>query len=171
MAVPINKKELQKAIISNYTKLKKELLTIPFEKTSINELEGHSKGTLMNINNLISYLVGWGELVIKWNEKKDNNEAVDFRETGYKWNELGKLAQKFYEDFKDDDFNSLIIKLDKTVETILLLIENKSNKELYEVTWYEKWTLGRMIQFNTSSAYLNAKNRIRKCKKTQNTKS
>ena len=171
MALPINKKELQKAIISNYTKLKKELLTIPFEKTSINELEGHSKGTLMNINNLISYLVGWGELVIKWNEKKDNNEAVDFPETGYKWNELGKLAQKFYEDFKDDDFNSLIIKLDKTVETILLLIENKSNKELYEVTWYEKWTLGRMIQFNTSSAYLNAKNRIRKWKKTQNTKS
>lgn len=171
MAVPINKEELQKAIISNYTKLKKELLTIPFEKTSINELEGHSKGTLMNINNLISYLVGWGELVIKWNEKKDNNEAVDFPETGYKWNELGKLAQKFYEDFKDDDFNSLIIKLDKTVETILLLIENKSNKELYEVTWYEKWTLGRMIQFNTSSAYLNAKNRIRKWKKTQNTKS
>lgn len=171
MAVPINKEELQKAIISNYTKLKKELLTIPFEKTSINELEGHSKGTLMSINNLISYLVGWGELVIKWNEKKDNNEAVDFPETGYKWNELGKLAQKFYEDFKDDDFNSLIIKLDKTVETILLLIENKSNKELYEVTWYEKWTLGRMIQFNTSSAYLNAKNRIRKWKKTQNTKS
>lgn len=171
MAVPINKEELQKAIISNYTKLKKELLTIPFEKTSINELEGHSKGTLMSINNLISYLVGWGELVIKWNEKKDNNEAVDFPETGYKWNELGKLVQKFYEDFKDDDFNSLIIKLDKTVETILLLIENKSNKELYEVTWYEKWTLGRMIQFNTSSAYLNAKNRIRKWKKTQNTKS
>ena len=171
MAVPINKKELQKAIISNYTKLKKELLTIPFEKTSINELEGHSKGTLMNINNLISYLVGWGELVIKWNEKKDNNEAVDFPETGYKWNELGKLAQKFYEDFKDDDFNSLIIKLDKTVETILLLIENKSNKELYEVTWYEKWTLGRMIQFNTSSAYLNAKNRIHKKKNTQITKS
>jgi hypothetical protein len=171
MAVPTNKEELQKAIISNYTKLKKELLTIPFEKTSINELEGHSKGTLMSINNLISYLVGWGELVIKWNEKKDNNESVDFPETGYKWNELGKLAQKFYEDFKDDDFNSLIIKLDKTVETILLLIENKSNKELYEVTWYEKWTLGRMIQFNTSSAYLNAKNRIRKWKKTQNTKS
>jgi hypothetical protein len=165
MAVPINKEELQKAIISNYTKLKKELLTIAFEKTSINELEGHSKGTLMSINNLISYLVGWGKLVIKWNEKKDNNEAVDFPETGYKWNELGKLAQKFYEDFKDDDFNSLIIKLDKTVETILLLIENKSNKELYEVTWYEKWTLGRMIQFNTSSAYLNAKNRIRKWKK------
>lgn len=171
MAVPINKEELQEAIISNYTKLKKELLSIAFEKTSINELEGHSKGTLMSINNLISYLVGWGELVIKWNEKKDNNEAVDFPETGYKWNELGKLAQKFYEDFKNDDFNSLIIKLDKTVETILLLIENKSNKELYDVTWYEKWTLGRMIQFNTSSAYLNGKNRIRKWKKAQNTKS
>lgn len=129
--------------------MKNELLNKPFEKISINELEGHSKGTLMSITNLISYLVDWDELVIKWNEKKENNEAVDFPETGYKWSELGKLAQKFYEDFKDDDFNSLIIKLDKTVETILLLIENKFNKELYEVTWYEKCIFGRMIQFNT----------------------
>ena len=26
-----------------------------------------------------------------------------------------------------------------------------NNDELYQKTWYEKWTLGRMIQFNTSS--------------------
>lgn len=71
--------------------------------------------------------------------------------------ELQKAIISSYSKLKDD-FNSLIIKLDKTVETILLL-------KLYEVTWYEKWTLGRMIQFNTSSAYLNAKNRIRKWKK------
>ena len=48
---------------------------------------------------------------------------------------------------------------------ILQLIESKSNQELYEVSWYEKWTLGRMIQFNTSSPYTNARGRIRKWKK------
>ncbi|MEK6494398.1 ClbS/DfsB family four-helix bundle protein [Myroides odoratimimus] len=170
MAIPTNKEELEKAIVTNYHKLKKELLTIPKELTTLQELEGHSKGTLMNINNLVAYLIGWGELVLKWNRKKYNGEPIDFPETGYKWNELGKLAQKFYEDYKKEDFVSLSEKLDKTVEQILKLIESKSNEELYQVSWYEKWTLGRMIQFNTSSPYTNARGRIRKWKKERNLK-
>lgn len=168
MAVPVNKEELILAINTNYKKLKKELENIPIELTTLKDLEGHSKGTLMSINNLLSYLLSWQELVLKWNVKKQNKEEVDFPETGYKWNQLGKLAQKFYDDYKNDDFNTLLFKLDKKVEEILKLIENKSNKELYEVSWYEKWTLGRMIQFNTSSPYANAKARIRKWKKEHN---
>ena len=165
MAVPANKQELQIAIETNYSKLKKELSTIPVELTSISNLEGHAKNTMMSINNLVSYLIGWGELVLKWNIKKDNNETVDFPETGYKWNELGKLAQRFYKDYEKDDFITLCDKLDNTVFTILTLIEQKSNTELYNVEWYEKWTLGRMIQFNTASPYNNARGRIRKWKK------
>ena len=170
MAVPTNKEELQIAITQNFSKLNVELSTIPYEMTTAQELEGHSKKTLMSINNLVSYLVGWGELVLKWNIEKDNREVVDFPETGYKWNELGKLAHKFYEDYKDDDFNILTEKLNKTVEQILELIDDKSNKELYEVSWYKKWTLGRMIQFNTSSPYTNARGRIRKWKKEKGIK-
>ncbi|WP_312091078.1 ClbS/DfsB family four-helix bundle protein [Chryseobacterium sp.] len=165
MAIPFNKEELQKAIETNYNKLKKELSTIPVELTSIKDLEGHAKDTTMSINNLISYLIGWGELVLKWNRKKDNGESVDFPETEYKWNELGKLAQKFYQDYEGIDFNTLCIKLDETVAEILNVIERKSNTELYEVSWYDKWTLGRMIQLNTASPYTNARGRIRKWKK------
>ena len=168
MAVPVNKEELQKAIDTNYKKLKNELATIPVKLSSVRDLEGHAKDTTMSINNLVSYLIGWGELVLKWNQKKENKEPVDFPETGYKWNELGKLAQKFYKDYEGIDFNMLCRKLDETVAKILNLIEQKSNTELYEVYWYEKWTLGRMIQFNTSSPYTNAKGRIRKWKKENN---
>ncbi|WP_126970942.1 ClbS/DfsB family four-helix bundle protein [Gynurincola endophyticus] len=165
MAVPVNKEELIKAITLNYEKLKKELATIPAELTGFKELGGHAKGTSMSINNLLAYLLGWGELVLKWNKKKDNDKEVDFPETGYKWNELGKLAQKFYEDYKEENFTSLQQKLDKNVTKILALIESKTNHELYESAWYEKWTLGRMIQFNTASPYTNARGRIRKWKK------
>lgn len=167
MAVPANKEELQNAIKINYEKLKKELASIPVELTTTANLEGHVKDSKMSINNLVSYLVGWGELVLKWNIKKDNNEIVDFPETGFKWNELGKLAQKFYTDYENDDFQTLCNKLDNTVSKILSLIEQKSNAELYETEWYTKWPLGRMIQFNTSSPYTNAKGRIRKWKKEQ----
>lgn len=165
MAVPTNKDELQKAIEINYSKLKKDLMIIPCEKTTLKELEGHQKDTLMSINNLVAYLIGWGSLVLKWVEKKDKNEYVDFPETGFKWNELGKLAQKFYMDYEKDDFETLIEKLDKTVSEILSIIDQKTDHELYQVSWYDKWTLGRMIQFNTSSPYINARIRVRKWQK------
>ncbi|OUL63613.1 ClbS/DfsB family four-helix bundle protein [Flavobacterium sp. AJR] len=170
MAVPQNKTELLKEIEITYVKLREDLKTIPVELTAKETLEGHSKNTMMSVNNLVSYLIGWGELVLKWHHKKNNNEAVDFPETGYKWNELGKLAQKFYADYQDLDFISLQEKLDATVNELQILIESHNNETLYDQAWYEKWTMGRMIQFNTSSPYKNARARIRKWKKENNLK-
>ena len=165
MAIPKDKDELLKAITENYNTLTTELSNIPIDLTNIKELDGHTKNNLMSINNLVAYLHGWGQLVLKWYDKKSKGIEVDFPETGFKWNELGRLAQKFYKDYENDDYKTLNLKLNKTVNEILKLIESKSNKELYEINWYEKWTLGKMIQLNTSSPYKNAKDRIRKWKK------
>ena len=167
MAIPKDKDELLKAIVDNYNKLTNELTSIPFELTEIKQLDGHSKNTFMSINDLVAYLVGWGQLVLKWNNKKSKGLEVDFPETGYKWNDLGRLAQKFYKDYEKDDFKTLSSKLDKTTIEILKLVENKTNNELFETVRYGKWTLGKMIQLNTSSPFKNAKDRIRKWKKTK----
>jgi hypothetical protein len=165
MAIPKDKDELTKAITDNYKKLTVELSNIPIDLTKIKDLDGHSKNTLMSINDLIAYLVGWGQLVLKWNYRKEKGLHVDFPETDFKWNELGQLAQKFYKDYEKDDFKTLNEKLDKTTNEILKLIESKTNIELYELAWYDKWTFGKMIQLNTSSPFKNAKDRIRKWKK------
>ena len=170
MSIPTNKIELVKAINDNFIKLKDELLSVAVDLVNTKDLEGHAKDTMMSVHNLVSYLVGWGELVLKWNNQKVKGANVDFPETGYKWNELGKLAQKFYKDYEKDDFQTLLEKLEHSKNQILKLIESKTNKELYETAWYEKWTLGRMIQFNTSSPYKNAKDRIRKWKKAKQLK-
>ncbi|QDH79853.1 ClbS/DfsB family four-helix bundle protein [Echinicola soli] len=165
MAVPTNRQELISEIEKNYSKLKKDLETIPSELTKEKELEGHAKGTEMSVSDLVAYLIGWGELVLKWNRKKNKNENVDFPETGYKWNELGKLAQKFYLDYEKLDYKSLLDKLDKVVNEILNVIKSTKNVDLYEKPWYEKWTMGKMVQLNTSSPYKNARSRVRKWKK------
>ena len=73
MAVPKNKEELVQAIEDSYAKLKKELNSIPIEMTGKKELEGHAKGTQMSLNDLVSYLVGWSELVLGWCEKKEKD--------------------------------------------------------------------------------------------------
>jgi len=167
MSIPQNKEELKKAINDNYEKLENELSAVSIHLVHLKELEGHSKNSTMSVHNLVSYLIGWGELVIKWNNLKDQNIAVNFPETGFKWNELGKLAQKFYSDYESIEYPQLLIKLDTTAKEILQIIENKSNETLYHRAWYNDWTLGRMIQLNTASPFNNAKNRLRKWKKSQ----
>jgi hypothetical protein len=167
MAIPTNKTELLNAINDNYNKLVNELNTIPIEYTTIAELEGHAKNTYMSINNLVAYLVGWGQLVLKWHTNKSKGHEVHFPDIGFKWNELGRLAQKYYKDYEAYNFSQLNKMLKETTEEILNIIEQKSNKELYGQAWYEQWTLGKMIQLNTSSPFKNAKDRIRKWKKAK----
>ncbi|EGR2232552.1 ClbS/DfsB family four-helix bundle protein, partial [Vibrio parahaemolyticus] len=48
------------------------------------------------------------------------------------------------------------------VNEILLLISSLSDHDLYGVVWYEQWTLGRMIQFNTSSPMKNMRTKVRR---------
>ena len=131
-------------------------------------MDGHAKGSQMSVCNLVAYLVGWGELVLDWNTKIENQETVIFPEKGYKWTELGLLAQKFYEDYEQESFSSLLLLLEQTVEKIIGLIESKTNEELYDSIWYKTYPMGRMIQLNSSSPYKNARIRIRTWKKSKN---
>ncbi len=165
MPIPRNKKELIEEIIEHYHRLINELNSIPPERRLEKSMEGHAKNSLMSPQELIAYLIGWGQLVLKWNRLKTSGIEPDFPDTGYKWNELGKLAQHFYTEHGNSDFESLLNKLEITTNEIIQIIELQTNEELYDKPWYGKWTLGRMIQLNTSSPFKNARLRIRKWKK------
>lgn len=167
MAVPKNKDELLNAINSNFDKLIKELHDVPLSIVDESSLEGHAKGTQMTVTNLVAYLVGWNELVLKWLHRDAVGQQVDFPETGFKWNELGRLAQKFYRDYEGTPYIKLLERFETAKSQIVSLIEARRNADLYESYWYEKWTMGRMIQFNTASPYANARGRLRKWRKAR----
>lgn len=167
MAVPANKQELLAAIETNYARLALDLRRVSPEQSALKTMEGHAKGTLMSVHDLVAYLVGWNELVLKWCERRDQGLSVDFPETSFKWNELGKLAAKFYSDYEDVPFSELLSRLESAKNALVALITARTDAELYAVEWYEKYTLGRMIQFNTSSPYANARGRLRKWLKAQ----
>lgn len=167
MAVPTNKDELLKAINRNFDKLIIELRGVPLSAADEYSLEGHAKGTQMSVANLTAYLVGWNELVLKWLDRDAAGEPADFPETGFKWNELGRLAHKFYRDYESIPFSQLIERLVVAKDRIVSLIKAHSNDELYGRPWYEQWTMGRMIQFNTASPYANAHGRLRRWLKTK----
>lgn len=167
MAVPQNKDELLAAIALEFGKLLKALDDVPPDRVQVRTMDGHAKGTLMSPCDLVAYLIGWNELVLKWLERDAAGEPIDFPETGFKWNELGKLAQKFYRDYADIAYPALVARLDAAREGIVVAIGQRDDAALYGCPWYEKWTMGRMIQFNTSSPYANARGRLRKWLKSQ----
>lgn len=165
MAVPTSKDELLEAIDGAYAKLMKELATVPADRVEETTLEGHAQDTRMSVRDLVAYLTGWNELLLKWHARRDGGQAVDFPETGYKWNQLGALAQKFYADYDGIPFDQLLVRFADAKRRIVELIERHDDTALYGEPWYEAYTMGRMIQFNTSSPYANARGRLRRWKK------
>lgn len=170
MGVPQTKSELLSAIDKNFSKLISYLNAIPPELTSDKSMEGHAKGTVMSVSDLVAYLLGWNKLVVKWITSDAKGQPVDFPETGYKWNQLGLLAQKFYRDYKELNYQSLINDLQSAKDEIVKLIDERTHEELYGKPWYDKWTMGRMISFNTSSPYANAQGRLKKWAKNNHIK-
>ena len=92
MAIPASKTELLDAISETFNKLIIDLSKVPKAHARECSLEGHVEGTTMSPADLVSYLIGWNELVLKWLEQDDKDQNVDFPETGFQWNELGQLA-------------------------------------------------------------------------------
>ena len=125
-------------------------------------MQGHRSGTLISPADLVAYLIGWNELVLKWLDRDDRGEAVDFPETGFQWNQLGLLAEKFYADYRALDWPELLARLAATKAQLIDTISQRTEDELYGKAWYGKYSKGRMIQYNTSSPYTNARGRIRK---------
>ncbi|WP_219952620.1 ClbS/DfsB family four-helix bundle protein [Dickeya zeae] len=170
MGVPQTKPELLSAIDKNFNKLINYLNAIPPELTSDKTMDGHAQGTKISVCDLVSYLLGWNTLVVKWITHDATGQPVDFPETGYSWNQLGLLAQKFYIDYKELNYHLLISHLQSAKDEIVELINQRTDEDLYGKPWYGKWTMGRMISLNTSSPYANANGRLRKWAKANNLK-
>lgn len=167
MAIPTSKAALLAAIGTNFDKLLADLSEVPADRARERSLEGHAAGSTISPADLVSYLIGWNELVLKWLDLGDRGARIDFPETGFKWNQLGLLAQKFYRDYEALDYPQLLERLQEAKGRLAQTIAARSDRELYGTAWYGKHTKGRMIQLNTASPYANARGRIRKWLKSQ----
>lgn len=167
MAVPTSKAELLTAITTTFDKLKSDLSKVAHDRAREPTMNGHANGTVMSPADLVAYLIGWNELVLKWLDRDDRGEPVDYPETGFRWNQLGLLAQKFYADYSALEWHERLARLADAKNALITTITDRSDDELYGSAWYGKWTKGRMIQFNTSSPYANARTRLRAWLKAQ----
>lgn len=161
MAVPTNKAELLHAVTDGYEKLSLDLNRVPVDRAREQSMPGHAAGTTMSPADLIAYLIGWNELVLSWHTERAEGVEPAFLAAGFAWNQLGHLATKFYADHASSSWPDLLNQFETAKNGVLGLIQGLSNEELYGAPWYGKYTAGRMIQFNTSSPYANARRRLR----------
>lgn len=162
MAIPQDKEQLLKAIDSHFNALSQALDQVPPERVDERSLEGHVRGTRISVSELVAYLLGWNERVLDWLEKDLAGLPMAFPADGFKWNQLGLLAQKFYRDHDALAYPQKRQRLEAAKQRIVSLIRQRDNAALYQCPWYAKWTLGRMIQLNTAAPYANARGRLRR---------
>ncbi|MCD9568951.1 MULTISPECIES: ClbS/DfsB family four-helix bundle protein [Pseudomonas] len=162
MAIPQDREQLLQAIDSNFNALNAALDQVPLARVDERSLEGHVKGTQISVSELVAYLLGWSDQVLEWLDKDLAGRPIAFPAEGFKWNELGRLAQKFYRDYEAIPYPQRRQRLDAARQRIVSLIQSRDNAALYQCPWYGKWTLGRMIQLNTAAPYANARGRVRK---------
>lgn len=161
MAVPANKTELLHAVVDGYEKLSRDLDRVPADRAREHSMPGHAADTVMCPADLVAYLIGWNELVLSWHTQRSKGVEPTFPAEGFAWNQLGNLAAKFYGDHASSSWPDLLSQFETAKNGIVRLIQELSNEELYGAPWYGKYTAGRMIQFNTSSPYANARRRLR----------
>ncbi|MBN0038920.1 ClbS/DfsB family four-helix bundle protein [Cellulosimicrobium cellulans] len=161
MPVPRSKPELLSAIGSEYDALVRDLERVPPDRVRETSMPAHRAGAVMSPADLVAYLVGWNELVVSWHAQRARGEEPELPSPGYRWNQLGSLAERFYADCADVPWPALLARLDVARAEIVALVSDASDEELYGAPWYGKHTAGRMIQLNTSSAYANARRRLR----------
>ena len=126
--IATNKQELLLAIDNIYVKLMADYQMIHKSKSRVIGIKGNIKGTYISVSDTVAYLIGWGQLVLKWHQLKSNNQNVAFPESGYKWNQLGLLAESFQNKYRSWHYDDLLNELDSTVDEIRVLINQLSEQ-------------------------------------------
>ncbi len=165
MPLATNKNELLHSLQSAYSKLVEEAASIPSELERATELEGG-----ISPCDLIAHQIGWGQLLLSWDDLETRDEAVEMPAPGFKWNQLGLLAKSFYLEQHQQTLKQLIVQFDALVKKIRLFIESSSEDTLFGIgkrRWAgPKWPLAKWIQVNTVAPYGSARAKLRKWKKS-----
>ena len=164
MPLPINKRELLDRLQTAYARLVDEAADVPAELEREPTVEGG-----VSPCDLIAYQIGWGKLLLSWDDSESKGEVVEMPAPGFKWNQLGLLAKSFYIERHEQTLAQLLVEFGRLVGDLRCFIESKSEASLFGVgqrRWAgQKWPLAKWIQVNAVAPYASARAKLRKWKK------
>lgn len=164
MPLPTTKEELLLSLKNAYHKLDEEFDDISSKQSKLKGIEGN-----ISACDVLAYQIGWGKLLLKWENEEQKGKKPHMPAKGFKWNELTPLAQSFYNTYSQKNQDQLRKELNKVIQKIVHLIKNLEHDELFlphHRNWTgEKWAVVKWIQVNTIAPYKSARTKIRRWKK------
>ena len=162
-----NKSELKEEIKNNASLFIKEYSDIEEKsKNIIDEEIGYSPFQML------SFCIGWIDLVLSWENEEQKGIQKTTLATEWKWNDLDWLYQSFYNKYNDYSLKELIDNFNQKVDSIIQLVNNLSDIELFENgkrTWTKtngkEFSVCRLVHLNTIANFKNFRGKIRKWKK------
>ncbi|MDK2584631.1 ClbS/DfsB family four-helix bundle protein [Romboutsia sedimentorum] len=123
---------------------------------------------------MISYQLGWMNLLLDWEKQEQQGHAVITPTKNYKWNNLGGLYESFYNEYDKYTLKELSDLFIKKEQQIIELINSYTDVELFEQggrNWSSStpsnWPIWKWIHINTVAPFKSFRAKIRKWKKLQ----
>lgn len=166
MPLPTSQQELLSRFDTAYHKLREEITRVPDELSRAPLLEGG-----LCVCDLMAYQIGWGRLLLQWEALEQAGQPVEMPASGFKWNQLGALANSFYLRSRDDSAAQLLSQLDALASDLREFMASSSEQLLFSVGQRQwagaKWPVVKWLQVNTIAPYNSARVKLRKWQKTR----
>ncbi len=164
MPLPTSKEELLYNLHETYRKLDAEFDSVPPQLERQQEIEGN-----ISCCDILAYQIGWASLLMGWDNSESKGKSPNMPAKGYKWNQLGKLAESFYRNSSEKTLKQLRAEFKRVFNKLIKWVESFSETELLDLhqrQWAgEKWAVVKWIQVNTIAPYRSARTKIRRWKK------
>ena len=166
MPLPKTKQELLINLKKSYEKLDAEFDAVTTCNERMTDIEGN-----ISCCDVVAYQIGWGKLLMSWENNELNGKLVQMPCESFKWNQLGELAQHFYQQSRHLSLSQLRVDFNNVYQQLVDWITNLSTEELFtpqQRNWTgEKWSMVKWIQINTIAPYQSARTKVRRWKREQ----
>jgi hypothetical protein len=164
MPIPTKKAELLESLRQAYTKLDSEFDAVNPEYEKQKGIEGN-----ISCCDVVSYQIGWTNLLMDWEQQELESKVPEMPAKGFKWNQLGELAQSFYEKNSKKSLKELRVEFNEIYKELVTWIESLTEQEIFEPHqrgWTgDKWAIAKWVQVNSIAPYRSARTKIRRWKK------
>lgn len=115
---------------------------------------------------LLAYQIGWGRQLLSWDREEQAGGSPTLPAEGFRWNQLGELARRFYDEKATSGIDDLRSEFRSVVNDLSSWIETLSEAELFEIgqrDWaQDRWPIVKWIQVNTIAPYGSARTKLRR---------
>lgn len=119
---------------------------------------------------LLAYQIGWGRLLLAWEAEETAGRQPAMPAPGFKWNQLGALAQHFYQAAAGVSRPALMAEFAALRRSLGEWLQGMDESTLLvpgQRRWAgDKWPLAKWVQVNTAAPYNAARTKLRRWAKT-----